>query len=179
MTSTRVALLWLSIVSGCGRPGEGSALSEADRPGGTTTLAVGPSPSFVLPGANLDDEAKRRFYAGKALATQPWVRAPTTTDARDGLGPLYNARSCLACHVKGGRGQVRPEDGPLGRGTLVRVSVPGVDADTGGVVPEPRYGAQIQPQSVSLSHQLRDRAGAEMLDGLPGEGISRQGDFQS
>ena len=63
-------------------------VERARRPGGQTTVSLVRPPSFVRPASNLDHEQKARFYAGKALATQPWVRAPTLTDARDGLGPL-------------------------------------------------------------------------------------------
>jgi CxxC motif-containing protein (DUF1111 family) len=129
------------------------------RPGGDTTVALGPSPSFVVPAGNLSEADKARYYAGKALATQPWVRAPTQTDARDGLGPLYHARSCLACHVKGGRGQAAAPDGTA-LATLVRLSRPG-QGPHGGPVPDPVYGPQRQPQSTSLSHQLRGQTGAE------------------
>ena len=143
------------------------------RPGGDTTVALGPSPSFVVPAANLDASEKPRYYAGKALATQPWVRAPTQTDARDGLGPLYHARSCLACHVKGGRGQAANERGEL-LATLVRLSRPG-RGPQGEPVPDPVYGAQLQPQSTSLSHQLRGHAGADAYgeDGAPPEASVR------
>lgn len=104
--------------------------------------------------ANLPPEARSNFFAGRALAKQPWVRAPTTTDARDGLGPLYNARSCTACHPSGGRGRVPQKDGePVLGGALVRLSVPGTN-QTEGVVPEPHYGAQLQTKSVALSSLL-------------------------
>ncbi len=118
---------------------------------------------MTQPAANLTAEQRARFYAGKALATQPWVRAPTLTDARDGLGPLYNARSCLECHIKGGRGEstTSVERPPVA--TLVRLSVPGRGAH-GEPRPEPVYGAQLQTRSTSLSHQLRDRPGAARYD---------------
>ncbi len=143
-------------------------------PGGDTTVALGPSPSMVLPAANLTDEQKARFYSGKALATQPWVRAPTLTDARDGLGPIYNARSCLACHVKGGRGETTIDDAQPLLATLVRISLPGQDIH-GGPLPDPVYGTQLQPQSTSLAHQLRGKAGTEHLDndGPPPEARTR------
>lgn len=137
------------------------------RPGGDTTVSLGPSPSFVLPAANLDDVAKAAFYAGKALATQPWVRAPTLTDARDGLGPLYHARSCLACHVKGGRGQASDADGSA-LATLVRLSRPG-RGPHGEPVADPVYGTQLQPQSTALSHQLRGHPGANAYEGVLAE----------
>lgn len=40
--------------------------------------------------------------AGKALFERQWVAAPASTAASDGLGPLFNARSCAACHPRGG-----------------------------------------------------------------------------
>ncbi len=148
-----------------------SRAADGLRPGGDTTVALGPNASLVLPAANLDDDTKARFYAGKALATQPWVRAPTLTDARDGLGPVYNARSCLACHVKGGRGPTASEGDPPPLAALVRLSLPG-RGPHGGPIPEPVYGAQLQPQSTSLHHQLRGKPGAEAYrdQGPPPEG---------
>ncbi len=133
------------------------------RPGGDTTVRMGPSPSLVLPAANLDDDAKARFYAGKALANQPWVRAPTLTDARDGLGPIYNARSCLACHIEGGRGSASSGDDQPLFASLVRLSLPG-RGPHGEPIPEPVYGGQLQPQSISLAHQLRGRPGTETYE---------------
>ncbi|MEM7152185.1 MAG: di-heme oxidoredictase family protein [Myxococcota bacterium] len=138
---------------------------QGTRPGGDTSIAIGPSPSLVQPAANLDDDAKSRFYAGKALATQPWVRAPTQTDARDGLGPVYNARTCLGCHIKGGRGPTASrEDEPL-LASLVRLSLPG-RGPHGEPIPEPVYGTQLQPQSTSLGHQLRGHASADAVKDL-------------
>lgn len=147
--------------------------SEA-RPGGSTSVSIAPRPSYTLPAANLSESERPKFYAGRALARQPWVRAPSITDARDGLGPLYNARSCLACHVDGGRGPAPSEDGRLPRSSLVRLSLSGFDQVL-GVVPEPTYGTQLQVQSVALAHQLRGVRGvAEALDTrIPAEGAAR------
>lgn len=87
------------------------------------------------------------FRAGQALAEQPWVRAPSSTDARDGLGPLYNARRCTACHVQGGRGLSPDVDGPLSVATLVRLT------SLGGA-PETKYGPQLQPRSIDAAYAL-------------------------
>lgn len=35
---------------------------------------------------------------GRALFDRAWVPAPASTQSADGLGPLFNARSCSACH---------------------------------------------------------------------------------
>lgn len=157
-----VALTVIFTLAGCNDDQVDSTLisailqSEA-LPAGEATVSYRPFPSFMLPVANLPEHSKPEFYAGRALAQQPWIKAPATTTARDGLGPLYNARTCLGCHVNGGRGTM-PVDGqtPL-FAAFVRISVPGNDG-VNGAVPEPVYGSQIQGQSVALSHQLRQRA---------------------
>lgn len=118
---------------------------------------MAPFPDFERPVANLPLAAKPDFYAGKALAEQPWVKAPASTTARDGLGPLYNARSCFECHAKGGKGYLPLADMPLTRG-VVRLSIPGQD-ERQGAVAEPTYGLQLQTHSTSLRHQLCARRG--------------------
>ncbi|MEM8489407.1 MAG: di-heme oxidoredictase family protein [Pseudomonadota bacterium] len=126
-------------------------------PGGSGSVRFKPFASFELPVTNLPEAQRSFFHAGKALARQPWIKAPTTTDARDGLGPLYNARSCLGCHANGGRGSVPEQsDHPLFSAVL-RLSVPGGDALILGSTPDPVYGDQFQTQSIALSHQLRGR----------------------
>ena len=110
-------------------------------PGGeaTNTLLVGVN-AFIMPAPNLSAENKRYFYSGNGFFNQPWVEAPASTEARDGLGPLFNARNCSDCHAKDGRAEP-PEDGqsPFG-GLLLRLSVPGPD----GPIPDPVYGGQLQ-----------------------------------
>src|SRR5260221_12434803 len=39
--------------------------------------------------------------AGKALFDRKWVQAPASTNAADGLGPLFNAQGCATCHKNG------------------------------------------------------------------------------
>ncbi len=135
------------------RTGEG-------KPGGDTTVGIRPRASFMLPARNLATDQLPDFHAGKALAHQPWVEPPTTTDARDGLGPLYNARACLSCHLNGGRGHIPDDKESYLVNGVVRVSVPGFDA-VHGAIPEPMYGNQLQSQSVALSHQFRGQTGAD------------------
>ncbi len=124
-------------------------------PGGSSTTSLAPFPRFDKPVPTLPDSIRPDFHAGRALAHQPWVKAPTITDARDGLGPIYNARACLACHVRGGKGMI-PSDShaPLFSG-LVKMSVPVEQDGHTRWLPEPSYGEQLQTQSVALSHQLR------------------------
>jgi len=128
-------------------------------PGGETSVSSRPFPSLEKPANNLANDLKPMFHAGKALARQPWIKAPTVTKARDGLGPIYNARTCMACHIKGGKGHISGASIPLSSellnmSTLIRVSIAGKD-QTKGAVPHTYYGDQIQAQSISLAHQLR------------------------
>ena len=131
---------------------------EENKPGGDTTVSNKPFASFQLPAANLNIDLRPKFHAGKALANQPWVKAPTITTARDGLGPIYNARTCLSCHVKGGKGFIPANNKTPLTSTLVRLSTLGNETEKlkqSGVIPHPVYGDQIQSQSISLAHQLR------------------------
>lgn len=154
--------LWaaLTLVCACRTDSGAHASSPASHdpaaslPGGATSTSLRPFPSSDRPASNLPQAARPDFYAGRALAAQPWVKAPTLTDARDGLGPLYNARTCLACHTRGGKGHAPVEGQALGVGSLVRISIPGKPTKH-GAVPEPTYGLQFQNQSTALSHQLQ------------------------
>ncbi len=131
---------------------------EENKPGGDTTVSIKPFASFQLPATNLNNDLRPKFHAGKALANQPWVKAPTITTARDGLGPIYNARTCLSCHVKGGKGFIPANNKTPLTSTLVRLSTLGTETEKlkqSGVIPHPVYGDQIQSQSISLAHQLR------------------------
>ena len=129
-------------------------------PAGDATVSLRPFPSFMLPAKNLPEEKRKYFHAGKALGHQPWIKAPTVTDARDGLGPIYNARTCLFCHINGGRGIVPDNDKVMLFSSFLRLSIPGFDK-VHGVIGEPTYGDQLQSQSVSLAHQL----GAQVKEG--------------
>lgn len=71
---------------------------------------------------------------GRALFERLWVQSPSSTHASDGLGPLYVARSCAACHPNGGGGQ-----NELSR--TLRLAMP--DAPYA-----PIYGAQLQPRGI-------------------------------
>ena len=106
----------------------------------TNTLLLG-SNAFLMPAQNLSDENELDFYSGNSFFNQSWVEAPASTEARDGLGPLFNARSCSGCHFKDGRG-APPEDGqaPL-VGLLIRLS-------TADGSPDPIYGGQLQDLSI-------------------------------
>ncbi|MCG8575756.1 MAG: c-type cytochrome [Flavobacteriales bacterium] len=99
-----------------------------------------------MPGMGADVELK--FFVGNSFFNQNWVSAPASTGARDGLGPLLNARSCSACHFKDGRGEPFLESGDNANGFLIRLSIPGED-EHGGPLAEPTYGGQFNDLAIN------------------------------
>jgi CxxC motif-containing protein (DUF1111 family) len=111
--------------------------------GGQATVFATSQQAFGLPLPGLLPEQETQFFIGNSFFNRNWVIAPSSTTARDGLGPLYNARSCSACHLRDGRGQPpSAPDEPM-VSILLRLSIPGEDPHH-GVVPEPKYGDQVQ-----------------------------------
>lgn len=48
--------------------------------------------------------------AGKELFLHEWVPGDPLANGGDGLGPVFNARSCVACHRQGGAGGSGPSE---------------------------------------------------------------------
>lgn len=124
------------------------ATQPQSAPGGATT-ALKRSPdatlereAFSQPAANLDADGLARFMVGNAFFTAPWVIAPASTEARDGLGPLYNASACQHCHIRDGRGHPPDAQRSDASGALLRIAVGDTSAD------DPVYGRQIQDRAV-------------------------------
>ena len=115
--------------------------------GGETTAFTTTRNAFGLSARNLDTLERRTFAVGNSFFRQNWVTAPASTEARDGLGPTFNALSCSSCHLLDGRG--KPPDGPDDgeRGLLLRLSIPGAGPH-GGPLPEPVYGGQLQDRAI-------------------------------
>ncbi len=121
---------------------------------GIATLAA------VTPAAIADSGLDR--VLGRALFERLWVPAPASTDAADGLGPLFNARACTGCHSGGGGARFgsRPDGTLEARGLVLRF---GTD-DGGG---DPVYGRQLQDQAVpGLAAEGRLRLAPESGGGL-------------
>lgn len=124
----------------------GSASPGDTLSGGDGTVFDETRNAFTLPARNLREEHRPAFFVGNSFFNQNWLIAPASVDGRDGLGPLYNARSCSTCHFKDGRGQPPGPDEALST-MLMRISIPGADAH-GGPLPDPVYGDQIQGQAI-------------------------------
>ena len=121
-------------------------------PGGGATRAMRTQKTFLEPAGNLSLERQLEFYSGGSLFRQAWLIAPSSTTLRDGLGPLFNARACSTCHVRGGRGRppLTPQEPMVS--LALRLSIPGVD-DQLGAVPEPTYGDQLQILGIALTKE--------------------------
>jgi len=130
---------------------------EANSAGASTSKALPNSNSFSHPSANLKGKGKQDFFVGNGLFKKVWVSSPSSTQASDGLGPLFNARSCQRCHLKDGRGH--PPAGPndIATSMFLRLSVPPrTDEQLRALIdktllsiPEPTYGSQLQEFSVA------------------------------
>lgn len=103
--------------------------------------------AFAQPAPGLDRDQELLFFVGNSFFNQNWVTAPASTRARDGLGPLFNTRSCAGCHFRDGRGRPPRTASEAGTGLLLRLSLPR-RAEDGGYLPDPVYGGQIQDFSI-------------------------------
>lgn len=123
------------------------------RSGGAATVRKSDQNAFSLPSANLPPSRRVDFSVGNSFFRSPWVIAPSTTTARDGLGPLFNTNACQNCHIKDGRGHPPAPDASNAVSMLVRLSIPDAPPyakaiEQLGVVPEPVYGGQFQDMAV-------------------------------
>ncbi|MEP3045468.1 MAG: di-heme oxidoredictase family protein [Roseibium sp.] len=111
--------------------------------------------AFSHSNANITFEEEQNFKVGNGLFKKLWASSPSSTLASDGLGPLYNARSCQGCHLKDGRGRP-PRPGDDAVSLFLRLSIPPqTDADHEALasksllrIPEPTYGGQFQAFAV-------------------------------
>jgi CxxC motif-containing protein (DUF1111 family) len=134
-------------------PGEAKPGGEATSRGSTDTPNA-----FSLSSGNMDFKRELDFKVGNGIFRKNWVSAPSSTDASDGLGPLFNSRACQNCHLKDGRGHPPlSSDVPDDSGSmLVRLSVPPATdeerallaAHKANSLPDPTYGGQLQDFSI-------------------------------
>lgn len=124
---------------------------EARSAGAATVRARGNADAFSQPSANIGFDGELTFKVGNGLFRKLWVSSPSSTLASDGLGPMYNARSCQRCHLKDGRGHT--PDGPHDSAVslFLRVSIPAEPSaeiplirDYLATLPDPTYGNQLQ-----------------------------------
>lgn len=130
------------------------AVEETDSVPGVTVSIQGRD-AFSRPLPGLDPAHRAAFHTGRSLFQQVWTVGPSEVRPDlDGLGPLFNRQSCIACHAKNGRGEPPEGEGDAMRSTLLRLSVPG-GKPGGAPEPHPVYGDQFNPDGIP---------------GVPGEG---------
>ncbi len=127
---------------------------EANQAGAATVRPRDTSNAFSQASGNISFERELDFKVGNGLFKKLWVSSPSSTLASDGLGPLYNARSCQRCHLKDGRGHPPEGPGDSSVSMLMGVSIPGGPGvaeieDYIATLPDPTYGKQIQDFSVA------------------------------
>ncbi len=122
--------------------------------------------SFSQSSANIKFERELDFKVGNGFFRRLWVSAPASTRASDGLGPLYNARSCQRCHLKDGRGHPPaanfPDDNAISM--LMRLSIPpqnenqraALASGRADAIPDPVYGGQLQDFAIQ-GHKAEGR----------------------
>lgn len=105
---------------------------------------------LLKPVDNLNDEEYDKFILGRSFFTIPWVESPSVTTARDGLGPLFNANTCISCHPSNGRGTLINKDGFSSRSLVARLSIKSNESKEHqellkykGFVPNSVYGNQL------------------------------------
>lgn len=129
-------------------------------PGGTATTneSIDTRDAFSRFSRGIGFEGEAKFKVGNAIFRKLWVSAPASTKASDGLGPLYNSRSCQSCHFKDGRGHPPtanfPED--TAESMFLRLSIP-PETETqkrllaerkANSIDEPTYGGQLQDLAI-------------------------------
>jgi CxxC motif-containing protein (DUF1111 family) len=95
---------------------------------------IAASAPVIAFGASLDASI------GRELFDRNWVSAPSSTKSNDGLGPLFNATSCGACHIRNANAEI--DETSIPPGTVVRI---GNAKGTG----DPIYGRQLQTRVVA------------------------------
>ena len=118
--------------------------------------------AFSQSSANITFEEEGTFKLGNGIFRKVWVSAPSSTQASDGLGPIFNARACQSCHLKDGRGHP-PEGSTDATSMFLRLARQAETAEEKAAVadhnvlnfPDQVYGGQLQDLAVP---------------GLPGEG---------
>lgn len=143
-------LLTITLLSCTENIQEYSITKEEVKSGGETTVFNTSQNAFALPNPQLKGDEELLFFVGNSFFNQNWVSSPASTAARDGLGPLFNSRSCSACHFKDGRGEPLQENQKNSKGFLMRMSIDG-KSNVGGPLPHPIYGDQLNENSTLLN----------------------------
>ena len=127
-----------------------------ENPGGnaTTQDSIDTREAFSHFSHGIGFEGEAKFKVGNAIFRKLWISAPSSTTSSDGLGPLYNSRSCQSCHLKDGRGHPPAANFPAdtAESMFLRLSIPPQNDEQRrllaehrvNTINEPTYGEQLQ-----------------------------------
>jgi CxxC motif-containing protein (DUF1111 family) len=95
----------------------------------------------------LDKTESELVNLGRSVFQTQWAAAGTSDMGRVGLGPLFNAASCTACHSGGARGRGPVSDGPVPIALVIQLESPSPDV---GVEPDgdPIYGGILNTSAL-------------------------------
>ena len=131
-----------------------------ESPGGTATTkaSIDTRDAFSHASHGIGFEGEAKFKVGNAIFRKLWVSAPSSTTGSDGLGPLYNSRSCQSCHFKDGRGHPPKANFPdhTAESMFLRLSIPPETEEHRrllaghkvNAIDEPTYGGQLQDVAI-------------------------------
>jgi CxxC motif-containing protein (DUF1111 family) len=143
-----------------------------ESPGGnaTTRESIDTADAFSHASHGIGFAGEAKFKVGNAIFRKLWVSSPSSTAGSDGLGPLYNSRSCQSCHLKDGRGHPPSGNFPDDRAEsmFLRLSIPPQTEAQKRLlaerrvnsIDEPTYGEQLQ----NLAVQGLDNEGHMRVD---------------
>ena len=161
-------------------------------PGGTMTVKRLQRQSYIHPGAAVTGMQKLNFWTGFSFFRDPWIASPSSTKSRDGLGPLFNTRSCISCHDAGSRGPMAKVGESMPSSLVIKLGLRDKSNDINYQVTDltkkltlvdPNYGDQIQPRGLlfrhpKLAHAPKGEAQLKLsyqtLDGLYADGTRYQ-----
>lgn len=103
------------------------------------------------------DAQEDLLLQGRSFFHVPWVAAPSSTTARDGLGPLFNANTCTSCHLTTLKPQhsllktlSAQDNTPPIRHFVLKLSQPDRQKQASQITsPDPVYGYQIATNAIS------------------------------
>ena len=97
------------------------------------------------------EKDQARTDRGKELFTREWLPGDHRSHAGDGLGPLFNARSCAECHSLGGVGGAGPKHTNV---TLISAFLEGRTTGLlqGLIGPDPKPDEQPDRNQLAVLH---------------------------
>ncbi len=143
-----------------------------ENPGGSATTqdSIDTREAFSHFSHGIGFEGEAKFKVGNAIFRKLWISAPSSTTSSDGLGPLYNSRSCQSCHLKDGRGHPPAANFPAdtAESMFLRLSIPPQNDEQKrllaehrvNTINEPTYGEQLQ----NIAVQGLDNEGHMRID---------------